>query len=261
MQRNGDHFVPYRLEIPKAKTSHASSFQLLSHFGEYDVGVLGGGPAGTVMAFLLQTQHNLTVALIDPRASNARTWYPNYGEWRDEWHALADRLHSPGLKECTTNEWEVTDCFLTKDNHDGTGTIDACNQVKTGRMRLTRPYVRVDRVKMQKLLRDQFLAKGGTIIDGKVSGRITMKNLFTKGLVHHPNGTYITLDSGDTLEAKIVVDATGFESRLIIKEDPRIARGHFKELPVGYQIAYGYIADVDNLGPYDNQAMTLFDYR
>jgi hypothetical protein len=45
------------------------------------------------------------------------------------------------------------------------------------------------------------------------------------------------------------------------KEDPRIARENNQELPTGYQIAYGYIANVDSLGPYDMNAMTLFDYR
>jgi flavin-dependent dehydrogenase len=237
-----------------------SNHALRAHHGDFDVAVLGGGPAGMTISFLLQTQHNLKVAMVDPRGSNPKTWYPNYGEWRDEWHALSERLKLPELKECTTNEWEMTDCFL-----GGMGNpADSDNKQKgmSERLRLSRPYVRVDRVKMQQLMHERFLSHQGHIIDRKVSGKISkLKNLFTSGIVHHADGTMITLDNNDTLQSKIVIDATGFESRLVKKEDPRIARENNKELPTGYQIAYGYIANVDSLGPYDMNAMTLFDYR
>ena len=33
------------------------------------------------------------------------------------------------------------------------------------------------------------------------------------------------------------------------------------ELETGYQIAYGFLATVDSMGPYNNKTMTLFDYR
>jgi hypothetical protein len=40
-----------------------------------------------------------------------------------------------------------------------------------------------------------------------------------------------------------------------------VARGSENELPMGFQIAYGFIAVVDELKGYDESAMTLFDYR
>lgn len=39
------------------------------------------------------------------------------------------------------------------------------------------------------------------------------------------------------------------------------ARGSPLSVPEGYQIAYGFIAHVNSLGPYDENTMTLFDYR
>ena len=40
-----------------------------------------------------------------------------------------------------------------------------------------------------------------------------------------------------------------------------LARGSSKVLPTGFQIAYGFIAEIDKLSSYDEKAMTLFDYR
>ena len=83
---------------------------------EVDVAVIGSGIAGSTISFLLQERHNCKVALIDPSVNTEGHWYPNYGEWRDEWHALSDLLQLPELKECTTTEWEITDCFFGGSN-------------------------------------------------------------------------------------------------------------------------------------------------
>ena len=48
---------------------------------------------------------------------------------------------------------------------------------------------------------------------------------------------------------------------MIGKEDPMLARGSEKMLSTGFQIAYGFIAVVDELRSYKEEAMTLFDYR
>lgn len=106
-------------------------------------------------------------------------WYPNYGEWRDEWHVLSDRMKLPELKACTTTEWEVTDCFFGG-SHDM--PIDE-------RTRLPRPYVRVDRIKMQKLLKDGFSAAGGVSIPSKLSAKRIGHNLFDTGLTHDAMGS------------------------------------------------------------------------
>ncbi len=177
--------------------------------------------------------------------------YPNYGEWQDEWRVLSERLKLSELKECTTTEWEKTDCFFGG-SHDM--PIDE-------RTTLPRAYVRVDRVKMQKLLRDKFKEAGGLSVPGKIEACRIGSNLFDGGIVHTAAGSVLTLDDGSEVKCKIVIDTSGLESRLVARENPNIARGNNNEIPVGYQIAYGFIAKVNALGPYDLDAMTLFDYR
>ena len=216
-----------------------------------DVAVVGSGIGGQTISYLLQEQQGLSVALIDPKVNGNGIWYPNYGEWRDEWHVLSERMKLPELKECTTNEWEVTDCFFG----------GSYNMPKDERTRLSRPYVRVDRIKLQKLMKSRFDKAGGVSVPSKLSARRISNNIFDKGLIHDSEGSTLSLDNGDVVRAKIVIDATGSESRLITKEHPYYARGSNKLSEPGYQIAYGIIAHTDSPGPYDLSAMTLFDYR
>eukprot|EP01039_Chlorochromonas_danica_P008159 gene8159-9001_t len=211
-----------------------------------DVAIIGGGPAGTVLAWLLQEQEKCSVLLIDPRGSSKTSWYPNYGEWRDEWHAIAERLQLEELKKCVTNEWELTNCYFAGEDDITT---------------LSRPYVRVDRVKMQSLLRDRYEAAKGRVIASKLTSKSISMNLFNQNLVHSVMGSKIQLDNGDEVNCKVLVDTSGLESRLTIKESTFLARGNEKVLPTGHQVAYGFIAHVDKLGPYAEEAMTLFDYR
>jgi lycopene beta-cyclase len=216
-----------------------------------DVAVIGGGIAGTAISWLLQEQQNCKVAMIDSRANSTAAWYPNYGEWRDEWHALSERLKLPELKQCTTTEWERTDCFF-----GGSFDIDTDE-----RLVLSRPYIRVDRVKLQAVLRERFDKRGGVAIASKLSSRLVAPNLFDKHLIHDIDGSTLTLDSGETVRCKVLVDASGFESKLTGRESPMYARSSSISYSTGYQIAYGFIAHVTSLGPYDLKAMTLFDYR
>lgn len=243
--RGSSNYI-YTSSLPTSTLSSTASNEL-----DFDVAIVGGGIAGTSLAWLLQEQQNCKVALIDSRANAAATWYPNYGEWRDEWHTLSERLKFPELKECTTTEWEVTDCFFG-------GSYDIPTDQ---RLTLPRPYVRVDRVKLQKVLRDKFAAKGGQAINGKLLAQRISPNLFDGGLVHDARGSKLKLDNGVVIKSKVVVDATGLESRLTSRESSWAARGSATSYPVGFQIAYGFIAYVTSLGPYDLGAMTLFDYR
>ena len=166
---------------------------------DVDVAVLGGGIAGSSISWLLQEREKCTVALIDPRVDTPGTWYPNYGEWRNEWHHLSDRLQLPELKDCTTTEWESTNCYFG-------GSFDIPADEKTI---LDRPYVRVDRIKMQKLLRDRFSTAGGISVPSKLLSSRISPNLFDKNLVHHAEGSTLTLDDGTKVNCRVLIDATG----------------------------------------------------
>ena len=162
-----------------------SSFGLHSTRRNVDVAVIGGGIAGTTISWLLSERQNLSVALIDPRVNVKGAWYPNYGEWRDEWHALSQRLGLPQLKECTTTEWETTECFFG-------GSYDMPIEQRTV---LERPYVRVDRVKMQNLLRERYLASGGQTFASKLLSSRCALNLFDRDLGHDASGELADVSS------------------------------------------------------------------
>lgn len=166
---------------------------------DVDVAIIGGGIAGSSISFLLQERESCRVALIDPRVDILGTWYPNYGEWRNEWHHLSDRLKLPELKECTTTEWETTDCFFG-------GSFEIPTDERTT---LPRPYVRVDRIKMQALLRERYSEAGGLTIASKLTSSRISSNLFDKNLVHHAKGSTLTLDNGRRVKCKVLIDATG----------------------------------------------------
>jgi lycopene cyclase-like protein len=218
---------------------------------DVDVAVVGAGPAGTTIAWLLQEQQKCKVAMIDPSGDSEATWYPNYGEWLEEWRYLTDHLQLPELLECTTNVWNSAEAFFG-------GSYDTPFNEKVV---LDRPYVRVDRVKLQKLMRSKYKSAGGVIIPSKLSARAISTNLFDRNVMHNEHGSVLSLDDGTTVRCKVVVDASGFESKLVTQESPLQSRGHSRTIPLGYQIAYGIVAKVDHLGPYNEHAMTLFDYR
>jgi lycopene beta-cyclase len=218
---------------------------------DVDVAVIGGGIAGSIISWSLQETEKCRVALIDPQVNKPGTWYPNYGAWRCEWHRIADRLKLQELKDCTTTEWEITDCFFGGSNEM---PVDQ-------RTTLPCPYIRVDRVKMQALLRNRFAAAGGLPIASKLTSKRISPNLFDKNLVHTADSSVLTLDNGKTVRCKVLIDASGLESKLVGRESPMLARGSEKELSTGYQIAYGFIALIDKINSYDPKAMTLFDYR
>jgi lycopene beta-cyclase len=95
-------------------------------------------------------------------------------------------------------------------------------------------------------------------------------NVYTPAgsLQHDADGTTIQLRQKDgamvTVRTKLVVDCTGHETKLVLRESREPSQ------PPGFQIAYGCLVDVEcdndsidpsRIGPYDKKAMTLFDYR
>lgn len=221
---------------------------------EVDVAVVGGGPAGYAISALMADTHGHSVVLVDPEPD--ALWPNNYGEWKDEWQTLSRRLEMPELMDCVLNEWPVTDCYFG-------GSYDTPWDERT---RLQRSYVQVDRQALKGLLRTRLLegAGSGAIVAARLDARLRAPNVFDGGLVHDAKGSKLRLSTGQEIRASVVVDATGFESKLVAREDYQLSGAWAASRP-GYQIAYGCSVEVaggsDGAGPYDTGAMTLFDYR
>ena len=144
-----------------------------------DVAVVGGGPAGYVMAALLgRSEHS--VALVDPKPEGA--WPNNYGSWREEWEALAASLQMPELLDCVSTNWAVTDCFFG-------GSFDTPDDE---RLRLDRAYLKVDRLRLKALLREKHAATGVQLLEGYAPAAAIAPNLFDGGLVHDASGSTLT---------------------------------------------------------------------
>ena len=210
-----------------------------------DVAVVGGGPAGTLMSYLLAERQGLSVLLID--AAPERAWPNNYGVWQQEWDAL-ERMLDLGLDDCVDHRWATTDCFF-----GGSWEIPL-----DARTKLPRAYARVDRNALKKRLRSPQVE----VLASTVDARAVAPNIFEGGLAHDAAGSTLTCADGTVVRAALVVDATGAESTLVRRGAPPEAPG--SGLTPGFQIAYGFEATVDSeggLGPYDENAMLLFDYR
>lgn len=226
-----------------------------------DVLVLGSGPAARSIAALLSSPKNgLDVIMSDKNLD--REWPPNYGVWTDEWQAVLDKYQAAGVTvgggacgDAIDRDWKVTDCFFG-------GSFDL---PMDNRMTLDRPYRRVDKKALQETLSPSTYRQMRANHISKAIG----VNLYEPAgsLVHDADGTTMQLETADdetvTVRSKLVVDCTGHETKLVLR-DARDPYG-----PPGFQIAYGVSVEVDEsdspdlskIGPYDKEAMTLFDYR
>ena len=225
-----------------------------------DVLVLGSGPAGSAIASLLGAGGDLDVIMADQNFDV--DWVPNYGVWKDEWETVLEKYRSFGIELEGGNEglsidreWAVTDCYFG-------GSFDIPTEQ---RMRLDRPYCRVDRFALKKSL-----SKNYRVIRANHISEAVGVNMYKPAgsLVHDEGGTTIQLQlknksSPISVRAKIIVDTTGHETKLVLKD----TRGEYSS--PGFQIAYGASVEVDEtnspdlsqVGPYSKEAMTLFDYR
>ena len=206
-----------------------------------DCAVIGAGPAGSVIAWLLAERGGLSVALVDPNLE--KPWPNNYGVWQAEFEALHEMMPELKLKDCVDHTWPRTDCFFETDER---------------RTTLDRPYCRVHRGRLQETLRTRSDAVGVRRIQAKVRGDAAAwcANI-VDGIRHDAAGSTLEFDDGRTLRATSVVDCTGFESSLTSRQ------GTGAGPPPTFQVAYGIYGLVEeaSLAPYDADAMLLFDYR
>ncbi|CAE7774083.1 NXS [Symbiodinium pilosum] len=210
---------------------------------QVDVTIIGAGPAGTLLAYLLAEQYDKKVFLVDPLAS--KKWPNNYGVWQAEWDALAQKL-GLDLQACLANKWEVTDCYF-----GGSWELPVDN-----RLRLDRPYGRVDRDKLKKLLRSSSKVR---VLEEEVECQVVANNIYDSPAIRHSAaGSVVLLSNGDAVRTKLIVDTTGFESRLTRRLSPP---GEPPAPAPGFQIAYGCEVVVEGAFHYAPEAMTLFDYR
>eukprot|EP00979_Chaetoceros_neogracilis_P001155 scaffold197_cov268-Chaetoceros_neogracile.AAC.70 len=221
-----------------------------------DVLVLGSGPAARSIATLLSK--DLDVLLAD--SNYDRPWPPNYGVWEDEWQAICstykDSFNHYLPENCINRKWKLTDCYFG-------GSFDIPTEQ---RFRIDRPYYRVDKNALQDALSQE--GDYRVVRANHISEAINV-NLYspTNSLVHDETGSTIKLQTKDkndlSVRTRLIVDCTGHETKLVLKD------AKTKSLPPGFQIAYGVLVTVDEtdvtdtnqIGPYDKDAMTLFDYR
>ncbi|EPS69984.1 lycopene beta-cyclase, partial [Genlisea aurea] len=179
-----------------------------------DLAVVGGGPAGLAVAQQV-SEAGLSVCSIDP--SPMLIWPNNYGVWVDEFEAM-------DLLDCLDTTWSGAQVFI-----DDTTTKD-----------LSRPYGRVNRKQLKSKMMQKCITNGVKFHQAKV-----LK------VIHQEHKSSLICNDGVTIEAGVVLDATGF-ARCLVRYD--------KTYNPGYQVAYGILAEVEG-HPFDVDKMVFMDWR
>lgn len=140
--------------------------------------------------------------------------------WVDEFEAM-------GLAHVLDAVWPTARVFL-----------DAS---PSGARTLTRPYGRVNRAALKAELVARCAAQGVTVVEAAATA-----------VDHsHPLLSTLTLSTGATLDARLVLDATGHARKLVAFDAP---------FEPGYQAAYGVVATVA-AHPFPVDAMLFMDWR
>ncbi|NP_001316089.1 lycopene beta cyclase, chloroplastic [Daucus carota subsp. sativus] len=179
-----------------------------------DLAVVGGGPAGLAVAQQV-SEAGLAVVSIDP--SPKLIWPNNYGVWVDEFEAM-------DLLDCLDTTWSSAIVYI-----DDQTTKE-----------LGRPYGRVNRKQLKSKMMQKCISNGVKFHQAKVVK-----------VVHEEAKSLLICDDGVTIQAAVVLDATGF-SRCLVQYD--------KPYNPGYQVAYGIVAEVEE-HPFDVNKMIFMDWR
>ncbi|KAL5995199.1 Lycopene beta cyclase, chloroplastic [Asimina triloba] len=179
-----------------------------------DLVVVGGGPAGLAVAQQV-SEAGLKVCSIDP--SPKMIWPNNYGVWVDEFEAM-------DLLDCLDTTWSGAVVFID-------------DKMKKY---LDRPYGRVNR----RLLKSKMMQKC-------ISNGVQFHQAKVVKVIHEESKSLLICNDGITVQATVVLDATGF-SRCLVQYD--------KPYNPGYQVAYGILAEVEG-HPFEPDKMVFMDWR
>ncbi|WP_146618198.1 lycopene cyclase family protein [Lujinxingia litoralis] len=179
--------------------------------------VVGAGPAGLWLSTLL-ARRGLAVVVVDP--DPLAPWPNTYGIWSD----ALQHLELPVPAEATFK-------------------AAAIHLPGRDAQRLPRAYTRVDPRAFKTLLIDQLTAHGGTLHTGRASTASPGRDAHT--------AAWLTLESGESLAASALIDATG---QGLLRQS-----GSAPTAP-GYQSALGWLARFER-DPLQGQPLTLMDFR
>ncbi|GLI71151.1 hypothetical protein VaNZ11_016251 [Volvox africanus] len=209
------HFYRETESWPTEETVHLQQHDLEQQ-PYVDLIVAGAGPAGVAAAGRVAAA-GFSVCVIDPEPF--AHWPNNYGVWLDEFQAM-------GLEECLHAIWPKAKVWL--------------NSLPDGEKFLDRPFARVDRPKMKRVLLERCAAAGVTFLPGKVAG-----------CSHGEGSSEVQLADGRKIRGSLVLDATGHSRRLVQYD---------KKFDPGFQGAYGIMAEVES-HPFDVDTMLFMDWR
>nr|CAD70565.1 lycopene cyclase [Bixa orellana] len=179
-----------------------------------DLVAVGGGPTGLAVAQQV-SEAGLQVCSIDPLPK--LIWPNNYGVWVDEFEAM-------DLLDCLDATWSGANVYA---DEESTKELD-------------RPYGRVTRKQLKSKMMQKCIANGVKFHQSKVIK-----------VIHEESKAMLICNDGQTIQAAVVLDATGF-SRTLVQYD--------KPYNPGYQVAYGIMAEVEE-HPFDLDKMLFMDWR
>lgn len=175
-----------------------------------DLAVIGSGPAGWAVAWAAAAE-GLKVVCISPEPT--APWPNNYGMWLDE-------LHAAGLEGCAQAVWPKARVRLDASR---TKVFD-------------RPYARIDNEGLRNALRGPHPMQ-------LEAGRV-------QDIEHTARASRLVLEDGRQLQARVVIDASGADSRWTQRP---------AEATTAAQVAYGQTVHAPNHGlPVDE--MLLMDF-
>lgn len=178
-----------------------------------DVLVLGAGPAGLALA-RATAEHGLRTQVIAPEPT--RTWNRSFGAWE------------ASLPQGKYDELLLTRCSSPRVYTRGDTPL--C---------LAANYVRFGTERLQTHLLEQSRTAGVELLDDAV-----------RELEHEPTLSHAWTQTGRKLSARVIVDATGSNSRFSSRSRKR---------PLGYQTAFGIWLEPKR--PDLHRSMSLMDFR